>query len=352
MTFFIHRGEPTPLQVGTATRILRAVAIVACGPYLAIKVAWVSGSHIGIPAGSSLLDHRTAMILGNLASVLLDSAVVMLALLLTQQWGRRVSAWLLIVPVWVATGLLSPIVLGYPLQLVARLFGGGSAPTSGGSTRPFLDEWVFTAVYTGFIVQALALGALFVSYARSRWGHLWRGLLSATAGQGATGHAQRATAVAAAAALLAPFALHVAWASGATIGLTSSRVADRTSDFYALEAAYAVLAMLAIVGLLMIAFPGSSRLPLQLPLSLAFIGPAALACWGAYLMLSGLGNADASKSLSELTDLAYSLQIVAGALVFAMGTYFFAERAARAGHAPRRAADRHPIECASWNAPS
>ena len=185
----------SPRSTRSAARVLRALAIAACAPYLALKISWASGSHIGIPDGSILLEHHKATIAGSVESALLDSMVVVLVLLLTQQWGRRVPAWLLILPVWAATGLLSPIVVGYPLQLGARLLGGTAAPSGEPVARPFLHEWVFTVVYTGFIVQALALGALFVLYARSRWGHLWRGQISGLAGQGPARVAQRATAL-------------------------------------------------------------------------------------------------------------------------------------------------------------
>ena len=190
-----RHGQTLPASSRSAARLLRAVAITACVPYLALKIAWASGSRVGIPDGSSLLEDRTAMIVGNVESALLDSMVVVLVLLLTQQWGRRVPVWLLILPVWAATGLLSPIMVGYPLQLGARLLGGTAAPSGGPAARPFLHEWVFTVVYSGFIVQALALGALFVLYARARWGHLWRGRISGLAGQGPARGVQRATAL-------------------------------------------------------------------------------------------------------------------------------------------------------------
>jgi hypothetical protein len=64
-----------------------------------------------------------------------------------------------------------------------------------------LDWRVFGVVYTGFIVQGLSLGALFVLYARDRWGELWRGRVRDLPGGGPTRLAQRAAA--AATALLA-----------------------------------------------------------------------------------------------------------------------------------------------------
>ncbi len=106
---------PTP-----ARRLLRATAVVACLPCLGLKAAWIAGSRVGIPDGSALLDHRVAMALANGLSMLLDSGVIVLALVLTRPWGRRVPAWAPALPAWGATGLLAPIMAGYPLQLVAR----------------------------------------------------------------------------------------------------------------------------------------------------------------------------------------------------------------------------------------
>jgi hypothetical protein len=334
-TLGTHRpqpAEPNSDKPRSAARVLRALAFTACVPYLALKIAWASGSRVGIPDGSMLLEHHTAMIVGSIESALLDSMVVVLALLLTQPWGRRAPVWLLILPAWAATGLLSPIMVGYPLQLGARLLGGTAAPSGGPAARPFLDEWVFTVVYTGFIVQALALGALFVLYARARWGHLWRGRISGLAGQGPTRGVQRATALMASAVVLMPLTAHLLWATGSTSGLTATKIAERTSDFYALEAAYVLFAVMTVTGLLLVAFPRAGALPLRLPLSLAFVGSAALACWGGYMMLTALENRDPSRRISELMNVTYSMQLLAGMLVFTMGAYFFAERAAQRGH--------------------
>ena len=56
-----------------AVRVLRALAVTACLPYLALKIAWASGSRVGIPGGSALLANHTTMIVGSIDSALLDS---------------------------------------------------------------------------------------------------------------------------------------------------------------------------------------------------------------------------------------------------------------------------------------
>ena len=335
----------------SVARVLRAVAFTACVPYLALKIAWASGSRIGIPDGSTI--SHSAVIGGSVESALLDSMVIMLALLLTQPWGRRAPGWLLILPAWAATGLLSPIVVGYPLQLGARLLGGTAARSGRPAARPFLHEWVFTVVYTGFIVQALALGALFVLYARARWGHLWRGRISGLAGQRRTRGVQRAMALIASAVMLVPLTAHLLWATGSTSGLTATKIAERTSDFYALEAAYVLFAVMTVMGLLLVAFPRAGALPLRLPLSLTFVGSAALACWGGYMMLTALENRDPSRRISELMNVTYSMQILAGMLVVTIGAYFFAERAAQRGHGEESVAspdsELHTVLTHEWD---
>ncbi|GAA4338363.1 hypothetical protein GCM10023086_72690 [Streptomyces venetus] len=320
---------PRPaVRPSRSRRVLRGVAVLSCAPYLGLKTAWVAGSHVGIPDGSGLLDDRVGMAVINGLSVLLDSAVIVLALALTRPWGLRVPAWLLAFPVWVATGLLAPIIAGFPAQLAVRAFAGGSA--AGTEHEPFLHAWVFTVVYTGFILQGLALGALFVLYARDRWGHLWRGRVWELP-VGALGPAHRALAVAAAVLALPPLTLHVLWACGAGAGLGEGRAADRGGDFYVLEAVFVVFLVAAVAGGVLLAFRRGRVLPVSVPLGLAWVGSGAAACWGGWLSLAPLGGAeDLADRATPLMNLAYAGQMLVGLLVAAIGAYYFAERSARA----------------------
>ncbi|WP_409472857.1 hypothetical protein [Streptomyces sp. HC307] len=319
---------PTPVipTVGLSRprRLLRAVAIIACVPYLALKVAWIAGSHIGIPDGSSLLEHRGTMAVANAVTVLMDGAVIVLVLVLTRPWGLRVPAWLPAFPAWVATGLLAPIMAGFPVQLIVGALGG-STDTTDDRGGPFLDAWVFGVVYTGFIVQGLTLGALFVLYARDRWGRLWEGRVWELP-VGAIGAAQRAVAVAAAVLALLPLTAHVLWASGGTAGLSGPRIADRTSDFYVLEVMYAVFLAMAVTGGVLLAFRRGRALPVKLPLALAWTGSAAMVCWAGWLSLAPL--TDVADSPTPLMNLAYAGEMIVGTLVACLGVHFLAERAA------------------------
>ncbi|MEU6178205.1 hypothetical protein [Streptomyces coeruleorubidus] len=314
-------------------RLLRAVAVLSCVPYLGLKAAWIAGSHLGIPEGSSLLDDRLTMAVINSLSVLLDSAVIVLALVLTRPWGLKVPAWLLAFPVWVATGLLAPIMAGFPAQLVVRAFGGGSPPDQG--HEPFLHEWVFAVVYSGFILQGIALGGLFVLYARDRWGYLWRGRVWELP-LGAVGPAHRALAAVAAVLALLPLTLHILWACGGTAGLSEGRAADRSGDFHVLEAVYAVFLVAAVAGGFLLAFRRGRALPVAVPLGLAWVGSGAAACWGGWLTLASLGGVeDIADRPTPLMNLAYAGQMLVGFLIAAIGAYYFAERSAGAA---RRAA--------------
>ncbi|WPB93970.1 hypothetical protein [Streptomyces malaysiensis] len=340
------RSAPARLPGDLTARILRAVAILACLPYIGLKAAWMTGSHLGIPEGSELRDpgRQTLMVVVNGLSVLMDGAVVVLALLLTRPWGLRAPAWLTALPAWVACGLLAPIMAGFPAQLAARAlgFGGdgaGEPGQSSGAGGTFLAEWVFGMVYGGFIVQGLALGGLFVLYARRRWGHLWRGRIADLPARAPDRALRRPAAVVIALLTAVPAAVHLLWATGSATGLNRYRAQDRTSDFAVLEGVYVLFALVTAVGVLMIAFRAGRPLRLALPLGLAWVGSAALACWGGWLLLAGLTAGNAAKEPTALMNLTYAVQMTVGLLVLAAGGRFLRERgSAGAGRAAERRA--------------
>ncbi|MGC0332811.1 hypothetical protein RKD23_005801 [Streptomyces sp. SAI-170] len=310
-------------------RVLRAVALVACAPYLSLKVAWIAGSHLGIPDGSSLLEHRAEMAVANGVTVLMDAMVIVLTLLLTRPWGLRVPAWLLVLPMWGAAGLLTPIMTGFPVQLAVKALGGTVRSADSGR-EPFLDEWVFGVVYTGFIVQGLALGTLFVLYARDRWGHLWQGRVWDLP-RALTGTGQRVVAALAAVLALLPLTAHLLWASGSTTGLNAGRIADRTSDFYVLQVQDAAFLAVAVAGGLLLAFRRGRALPVKVPLALASVGSAATACWALWLSVASLLSLDdADHRPTTLMVLTYAGGMIVGILVAGLVVRFLVVRSAAA----------------------
>ncbi|MFH9436833.1 hypothetical protein [Streptomyces rochei] len=319
-------ATPAPVPGGTRTlRLLRATAIAACLPYLGLKVAWIAGSRVGIPEGSALLEHRVTMAVGNGLTVLLDSCVIVLTLLLTRPWGLRVPAWTMALPVWVATGLLAPIMAGFPLQLLTRALGGDTATSSGAEGEPFLDSWVFGVVYTGFIVQGLALGALFARYARKRWGRLWRGRVRDLPA-GVVRAPYRAVAVVGAVLASFPLAVRLYWLCGGSAGL---RDGERTADVQVLEGMHVAFLAAAAAGTLLLAFRGGRALPVPAPLAAHWICSAATACWGGWMLLALLLPADdpADRPTTLLT-LTYAGQMTVGLLLASVGAHFLARRSA------------------------
>ncbi|MFH8977403.1 hypothetical protein [Streptomyces sp. NPDC017890] len=330
---FAPRGTTPAPAPGTtrARRLLRAVAVLSCLPYLGLKGAWIAGSRAGIPDGSVLLDHRVTMAVANGLTLLLDSCVIVLVLVLTRPWGLRVPAWPLAFPVWAAGGLLAPIMAGFPLQLLTRAFGGDTATASGPGREPFLDAWVFGLVYTGFIVQGLALGTLFVLHARERWGHLWRGRVRELPA-GVVGTPYRAVALAGAVLASFPLAVRAYWACGGTAGL---RTADRTSDFQVLEGMHVAFLAAAVTGTLLLAFRRAPALPVTVPLAATWVCSGAAACWGGWVLLATLLPAgDSADSPTLLMTLTYAGQMTVGLLLASVGAHFLARRSATARTRP------------------
>ncbi|MFE3938543.1 hypothetical protein ACFXPJ_33500, partial [Streptomyces goshikiensis] len=169
-------ARPQGPSLGAGRRVLRGVALAATVPYLVLKSAWLSGSRAGIPEGSPLLEPGMFLTLANAVTLAMDACVILLVLALTRPWGMRLPPWLLTVPAFAATGLLTPILTAFPAQLLIRAVDPGARAPAEGAVRPFLDSWVFTVVYTGFTVQGLALAGLFVPHARERGGRHWHGV--------------------------------------------------------------------------------------------------------------------------------------------------------------------------------
>lgn len=236
-------AQPPSPGPGAGRRIPAAVAVIATVPYVTLKTVWLAGSHLGIPAGSVLLEPSPVTIVANAVSVCMDALVIALVLVLTRPWGKRVPSWLLTVPAFVATGLLVPIVLGYPGQLLLRAAGLGPDAAARAAEEPFLDPWVFDVVYSGFIVQAVALAALFVPYARERWGRRWQGPL------GSRLPSPTGVVAGAAAALAAVVAgTHFYWASGGTAGRNAAQIAQYSSDAGVVSAVHGICALTAGAG--------------------------------------------------------------------------------------------------------
>ncbi len=319
---------PTPRSART---VLCLAAWAACLPYLALKTAWVSGSHIGIPEGSPLREGGGLLAAANALGVVLDSCVVVLALALVRPWGARLPAWLMLVPLWAATGFLSPILIAFPVQSLHAAVAGGGASSAGSAgtsaESELLDSWVWTTVYTGFVLQALALGALFVLYGRARWRSLIDGPVR-PAGRPESAVRPSHALLGSLGALL-PGAVHAMWAAGLGFGLDHERRAAYDADTVVTEASFTVLALLAAAGLLLAAGRrgGGRLLP---PLVLVWTGSGALACWGGWLLLNSLAGVGGTlgKQPTAMMCALYAGQMLVGLGIAAFGARLLTRRAA------------------------
>ncbi|MBT2888977.1 MFS transporter [Streptomyces sp. McG2] len=337
-----------PADLGTATsannyfrQIGGSVGAAVFGTLFAQRLTDALADRLpaGAPAGSVDAEAITPQAVHAMAPALRDPYIqayadampriflyLVLVLLLVRPWGLRAPGWLLLVPVWIATGLLLPIVLGYPAQLVAGALGaGGSGSTS--DAEPFLDSWVFAVVYGGFIVQALALTTLFLRYAGRRWAGVARG----RPGQFRPDGSRAASRLLVAGVLVLtpfPLALQLAWAAGSGAGLDG----PGSVDSRVVAATHACSLLLAVAGTLGLAWRRPRRLPLAAPLGAAWLGSGATLCWALWMLLPMVTGAAADQT-SALPLLVHVARTLVGAVAGVALLGFLRTRTGQAGAA-------------------
>jgi len=267
-----------PIRQGVTRLIAGYAAIAFILPYLALKIAWISGAPIGMP-NKSLVAEPTMLAL-NILTFFMDAVAVLLALTFTHNWGLRAPAWPALFPMWVGTGFLAPIAFATPIITLIRMLGldSGQRPSS---APALVEPWVFEVVFTSFVGQGLALMTAFILYARARWG----ALLLARIGDGQAPRpaiallGNGASVVAAAVGLL-----HLLWAAGASLGLPPLLLRSWGANFYLQHISSGLAALSAAAGIAMLVNRLGRQL-LWLPLSLAWTGSGAMFSWGAWLLL-------------------------------------------------------------------
>ena len=268
-----------PIRKGGARLIAGYAAIAFILPYLTLKIAWISGTPVGM-LNKSLVAEPTMLAL-NILTFFMDAVAILLALTFTHSWGLRAPAWPALFPMWVGTGFLAPIVVAWPIIILAQMMGPDwrQRPSS---APAMLEPWVTKMVYTSFACQGLALMTAFILYARARWGAR---LLTRT---GEVQPPRRAITLLGAVASVAAAAagtLHLLWAAGAPLGLPPLLLQSRDANFYLLHATYGLAALGAAAGIVLL-INRRGRWPLWVPLSLAWTGSGAMFSWGSWLLLS------------------------------------------------------------------
>ena len=307
---------PTHLDRPTAVPPARRAAgwgvVAAVLPYLSLKAAWIAGMPVGFDDPGMV--HDPVLLWANVLTFVMDLLAAGLALALTYPWGRRLPGWLLLPPVWVATGFLAPIVTLLPVIAWTAVDAGSRAGDGLG-----LQSWVFTVVYAGFALQGLLLGAAFILHARDRWG----GLLGAAAIRRPGAMAPVVVPLAGLTATLAyvAAAVHLVWVVTGQPGVVMA-VEQRLANL-----SHAALAVAAAWGVVALVRATTSRRT-WLPVALTWLGSAALFSWGLWSVLSvGFVAADWTVGASATASLGL-LKVLAGVVGGVTALVVVAERAA------------------------
>jgi hypothetical protein len=299
-----------PTRKGVTRLIVGYAAIAFMIPYLALKIAWISGAPVGMR--NRALVGEPAMLALNILSFGMDAIAVALALTFTHSWGLRARAMPTLFPMWAGTGFLAPIVVAWPISVLAAMSGSGSGQQAP-SAPTLLEPWVTRMVYTSFTTQGLALMTAFVLYARARWGAL---LLAHIGGFQPPRKAVTLLSVAAALFAAGVGSLHLLWAAGAPLGLPPLLSQSRGADFYLLDATFGLAALSAATGIIILV-NRLGRWPIWLPLSLAWIGSGAMFSWGAWFLLANVVSFSRVAS-SWLLTANNIIKTVAGLLIGAL----------------------------------
>ncbi|WP_433018846.1 hypothetical protein [Kribbella sp. CA-294648] len=290
--------------------------ILAVLPYGVLKVCWLLGHPIGIPATSPALDF----VVPNLITLGMDVVAVVLAFAFVADWGRRLPAWLLLVPGWVGVGLLAPTV-----AIVAAGFTHGLL-TEG---RPvvmrdgLVEGWTYTVVYASFAVQGVLLTLGFGVYAGRRWPDLFGRVLPRQEPVG------RFLAIAGAVGASAVGATRLFEAIAAPQGwrVSAWTFANRFS-----EAAEGAMALAAAIGVLAIA---GVRLHGReaVAVILTFVGSGSLFAWGLLRTFSLTARAPLSELITRQSAILDFAATITG-LTIGLTALFLLTAKSRAGDQP------------------
>lgn len=273
-----------PDRKGVTRLIAGYAAIVFILPYLAIKIAWISGIPVGMPDKN--LVAAPSMLALNILTFFMDAVAILLALTFAHRWGLRAHPWPVLFPMWVGMGFLAPIAVATPITALARMLGldssEGSSYEAGAGGQSMLEPWVTKMVYTSFVGQGLFLMTAFILYAHARWGaSLQTRIGDVQPPRPAIAILGNAASVVAAAVGL----LHLFWAAGAPLGLPARLLRGQGANFYLTQATFGLAALCAAAGIVMLV-NRLGRWPIWLPLSLAWTGAGAMFSWGSWLLLA------------------------------------------------------------------
>lgn len=238
--------------VGPARRLLAVLAALMALPYLGLKVAWLSGSRVGL--NDPEFGTSGAMYALNALTGMLDVVAFVLAAVFFFRRGLRAPAWLVVPPMWIGAGLLGQVLLMLPYALIAQAV---NSPAAAGDVPLPIAGWVFTLVYAGFAGMGIGLLGAFAIYARQRWGRVQVPAIDAVG---------RKALLVAAVLVLGASLVHLA--------ISDHPLGNRLVDL--------LIAGVAAAALVTLARRRSSAGVFRAAVVLGFVGTGALAAWGTY----------------------------------------------------------------------
>ncbi|MEV4256916.1 hypothetical protein AB0J52_27450 [Spirillospora sp. NPDC049652] len=303
-----RHGSPGALRLAIAY-----LTCAACVPYIVLKLTWLLGGNVGV--NDTGMMHSTKVEVANAITFALDTTTILIALAFTYGWGRRLPSWLVVVPIWVGTGLLAPLAVGIPLGTIVQFALGEGSPTSS-SGASALDPWVFAVVYGGFITQAVGLTAAFVFYAKARWPEAFA-LLARDVPAGPTDVMRRFLAWAAAVPMAFVVVVDLYWAFGGDGGRTTAL----STTQQVVQFVDAAIALAGAAGALVLVHRRRGRL--IVPMAATWIGGGAGFGYGLFTCMVA-----ADPDTTTLMNLDALAGMLGGLVIALAGASLIAERAA------------------------
>lgn len=266
---------------GRLRRVVSILAVLGTVPYLALKIAWLAGSRAGLEDPD--FGRGVVMHLANALTLSMDAVAVLMAAAFVMPFGQRLRPALVLVPMWIGTGLLAPIVVVVPLQLAL-----GVPEATTGRPSPIAD-WVFAVVYGGFMWQGVFLMAGFALYARARWG----------ADGGRTWPRTPPSRGTVVAGVLLAVASALVWLEDVT--------GDRSLPNLLGDELLLAAAALGLVGL------HSVRMSRRTVVILVWVGSGAAVAWGAYDLVLQVVPNDLTEGGDTVSILSAAARLLAGA---------------------------------------
>lgn len=257
-------------------RVAAYGAALAMLPYFVIKIFWtIDGLRGGgLDEGAwSTLDWAAI----NGLTVAMSALAIMLGLALGQRWGMRIPGGALVLPAWIGTGFLVPLI---PVMPLLALFVAGDDGGSGTGDLA-LPAWEIRLISASFAGFALGMAVAVPLYAAHRWPETFtRRPAGDSAGP------MRAVRLTEPVRTLASLAIAVCvalalpqlfWGLGGTAGLDPATLDNRDARWHILTANSGVWALVAAWGVWAVARGGG-----RIPKLITWAASGFLFAWGSW----------------------------------------------------------------------